>query len=444
MKAETLRSSILQWAIEGKLVPQLDTEPGVAQIGDAPENIPFAIPEKWKWVRIHFIGNVVGGGTPKTTNHLYWENGTIDWFTPSDLGKITGKYAVNSLRKITEQGLKESSATLMPEGSILYSSRAPIGHIAISTKPCCTNQGCKSIVPNTKLITNDWAYFVMIARTNDIKSRATGTTFKEISAKGISETYIPLPPLAEQRRIVARLNELLPLVAAYGQEQKALEKIEKELPDKLRASLLQEAIQGKLVPQLDTEPEVAQIGDTPENIPFAIPEKWKWVRIHFIGNVVGGGTPKTTNHLYWENGTIDWFTPSDLGKITGKYAVNSLRKITEQGLKESSATLMPEGSILYSSRAPIGHIAISTKPCCTNQGCKSIVPNTKLITNDWAYFVMIARTNDIKSRATGTTFKEISAKGISETYIPLPPLAEQRRIVARLNELLAEVDRLKA
>ena len=209
MKAETLRSSILQWAIEGKLVPQLDTEPGVAQIGDAPENIPFAIPEKWKWVRIHFIGNVVGGGTPKTTNHLYWENGTIDWFTPSDLGKITGKYAVNSLRKITEQGLKESSATLMPEGSILYSSRAPIGHIAISTKPCCTNQGCKSIVPNTKLITNDWAYFVMIARTNDIKSRATGTTFKEISAKGISETYIPLPPLAEQRRIVARLNELL-------------------------------------------------------------------------------------------------------------------------------------------------------------------------------------------------------------------------------------------
>jgi type I restriction-modification system, S subunit len=120
------------------------------------------------------------------------------------------------------------------------------------------------------------------------------------------------------------------------------------------------------------------------------------------------------------------------------------KSITQKGLDESSAKLMPEGSIIYSSRAPIGHIAIAAHELCTNQGCKSFVPDAQFITTEWAYYMLIARTRDIQSRASGTTFKEISGKGVGETWVSLPPIAEQQRIVAKVEELLKQVDTLSA
>ena len=215
----------------------------------------------------------------------------------------------------------------------------------------------------------------------------------------------------------------------------------RKFPDQLKASLLQAAIQGKLVPQLESEPEVTQIGDAPESVPFKIPKKWKWVQLSSIGKIIGGGTPKTSVSAYW-GGNISWVTPADLGKLNGRYIASGAKNITQAGLNSSSAKLMPSGSIVYSSRAPIGHIAIAENELCTNQGCKSFVPNLGIITTGWSYFCLIARTPDIISRASGTTFKEISGTGIGETWVPLPPLAEQHRIVARLNKLLPFINQL--
>lgn len=99
---------------------------------------------------------------------------------------------------------------------------------------------------------------------------------------------------------------------------------------------------------------------------------------------------------------------------------------------------------MYSSRAPIGHIAIAQETLCTNQGCKSFVPNTAYISSDWAFWSLIARTPDIQARASGTTFKEISGKGVGETWVPLPPLEEQHRIVSQLEKLLNNVNQLRA
>ena len=168
------------------------------------DEIPFEIPDSWIFVRLKQLGTVIGGGTPKTTTPSYW-NGDIPWLTPADLSGYTAMYVSSGERKITQDGLNSSSAQLMPKGTVLYSSRAPIGYVAISTNPITTNQGFKSVVPYNFSM-SEYLYFCLKARTSDIEQRATGTTFKEISGSAMAETIIPLPPIAEQQRIVHSLQ----------------------------------------------------------------------------------------------------------------------------------------------------------------------------------------------------------------------------------------------
>ena len=232
MNAQDLKNNILQRAIEGKLVPQRAEEGTardlLAEIRAEKEKLikakkikktkplpeitddekPFEIPDSWEWVRLEEIGSVIGGGTPKTKIIEYWD-GTIPWITPADM-KFIGKYAKGGKRNISSLGLQKSSAQLMPKGTVLFSSRAPIGYIAIADNDISTNQGFKSIVP-FDMRCNEYIYYCLQARLNDIKHRASGTTFKEISGAEFGKTMIPFPPLAEQHRIVARIEELLPL-----------------------------------------------------------------------------------------------------------------------------------------------------------------------------------------------------------------------------------------
>jgi type I restriction enzyme S subunit len=153
----------------------------------------------------------VGGGTPKTNNLDFWD-GTIAWITPADLSGYESMYISAGSRNITEEGLRSSSAQLIPTGSVLYSSRAPIGYVAIASNPIATNQGFKSVVPY-QLRMNQYLYYCLKARTDDITQRATGTTFKEISGSQMAETIIPLPPLKEQERIVESIESLTTKIA---------------------------------------------------------------------------------------------------------------------------------------------------------------------------------------------------------------------------------------
>ena len=162
--------------------------------------IPFDLPETWAFVRLKHIGTVIGGGTPKTNVPSFWD-GEIPWLTPADLSGYKEIYVSAGERRITQKGLNSSSAQLMPAGTVLYSSRAPIGYAAISANPIATNQGFKSVIP-FDFSMSEYLYYCLQARTPDIEQRATGTTFKEISGSAMAETIIPLPPIAEQRRIV--------------------------------------------------------------------------------------------------------------------------------------------------------------------------------------------------------------------------------------------------
>ena len=438
MKAEQLWASILQEAIQGRLVPQLESEPVVEQIGETPEDVPFDIPEKWKWV---FLKSLVQPAKQKKPDRdfIYVDVSSIDNKNHkiSNAKFIEAHNAPSRARKIIKEGMV-LYATVRPYlKNICIAQQNPIKESIASTAFACME--CKDPLLNKYLLA------VLISPWADqyVTSVQKGVAYPAVSDKDFYELLVPLPPIDEQIRICASLDQMKVLINSYEQEQIKLEKLEKEFSGKLKSSILQEAIQGKLVPQLESEPEVTQIGEAPNKVPFEIPEKWKWVRLNEVGKIVGGGTPKTSLSEYWEGGTILWFTPADLGKVQGLYAFDSARKITALGLKESSAVMMPPNSVLFSSRAPIGHIALAADNCCTNQGCKSYVPNIEFVEPLWGYFVMKARTPDMIARASGTTFKEISGKGVGETLIPIPPIEEQRRIIAKLNELLGVVDQLE-
>ncbi len=428
-------------------VAQLESEPEVNQIGEVPEDVPFTVPKKWKWMPLKNVGRIVGGGTPKTSVTEYWKDGTIVWFTPADLGKVTGVYASDSERKITELGLAKSSAVLMPPNSIIFSSRAPIGYIAVATKHCCTNQGCKSFVPDLKVIDSLWGYFAIRARTPDIIARASGTTFKEISGKEVGETLIPIPPLLEQQRIVKRLIEIQTLIDSYGKEQEALEELEQKLPSELKASLLQEAIRGKLVPQLESEPEMPQIGGIPENIPFDIPSKWKWMSLENVLTEISDGSHNP---------------PPNSGKgvpvLSAKNINNGIidtQLVTrwtteEQWAIEDRKIHIEPGDVLLTIVGTIGRTAVVPDDAPKFMLQRSVcVMKTKNFLNSKFLSLMLtspALLEWMMDRASGTAQKGIYLKALRAMPLPIPPLSEQHRIVGKLTELfnkLNQIDKLK-
>ena len=172
--------------------------------------LPFELPDTWMFVRLKHIGEIVGGGTPKTNISEYWD-GNIPWLTPADFSGYEEMYVFSGARTITEIGLKSSSAQMLPANSVLYSSCAPIGYIAIAATPVSTNQGFKSVVPYDFAM-SPYLYYCLKARTDDIIQRATGTTFKEISGSEMAETIIPLPPIAEQKRIFEKATQMLNII----------------------------------------------------------------------------------------------------------------------------------------------------------------------------------------------------------------------------------------
>ncbi len=168
---------------------------------------------------------------------------------------------------------------------------------------------------------------------------------------------------------------------------------------------------------------------------------WTTKKLGEVCEVVLGGTPRTSIDVYW-GGSVPWLTPGDMGKIKGLYVAETSRSLTQQGL-ENGSKLFPENSVVLSTRAPIGYVLINTVPMCTNQGCKTLIPNSTIAPEYLAYN-LIGRTIELNELGTGTTFKELSTGVLKNIDIPIPPLAEQKRIVAKIDAAFEKIDALKA
>ncbi|WP_247933568.1 restriction endonuclease subunit S [Streptococcus mitis] len=287
MTPEQLKASILQRAMEGKLVPQNPNDEPASELlkrikaekeklisegkikrdkketeifrgddgkhyekfadGSVQEiDVPYDIPENWEWVKLGSIGIWNSGATPPKANCSYYSSATIPWLLTGDL---TDSYITNIPNKISELALKETSVKVNPTGSILIAMYgATVGKLGILTFPATTNQACCAC---SKLfqIEKLYLFYFLMAERNNFKFRAEGGAQPNISKNKIINTFIPLPPLSEQQRIIEAIESALEKVDEYAESYNKLERLDKEFPDKLKKSILQYAMQGKLVEQ---------------------------------------------------------------------------------------------------------------------------------------------------------------------------------------------------
>ena len=265
----------------------------------------------------------------------------------------------------------------------------------------------------------------------------------------LEKTNINIPPLEVQKAIVEKLENSF---AHIDEAVHHLKAVQTNIP-RLKSSLLHCAFSGKLTESQNSSHKVqtlkSVVGVEGETLPFEpphplikteIPQGWEIKTLGEIGKVISGGTPSTSNKDNFD-GEIAWITPADLSGYKEKYISKGKRNLSEQGLKNSSARLLPPNSILFSSRAPIGYVAIASNALCTNQGFKNLIPNGN-VSSEYIYYFLLHSKRLAESVASGTTFKEISAASFSKLPIPLPPLATQNQIVQILESKFTHLDNL--
>ena len=162
---------------------------------------------KWNEFTISAIGDVIGGGTPSTKHDEYY-NDEIAWITPKDLSNFKGRYISRGERSISQKGYDNSSAQMMPAGTVLFSSRAPIGYVAIAKNELCTNQGFKSVVPHPEVCDSEFLYYLLCYRKHDIEAIASGTTFMEVSGTALKNFVVRMPDISTQKKIASVLSSL--------------------------------------------------------------------------------------------------------------------------------------------------------------------------------------------------------------------------------------------
>ncbi|HGA2942526.1 restriction endonuclease subunit S [Streptococcus agalactiae] len=438
--------------------------------------VPYEIPESWNWVKLRNIGIITSGGTPKSSEPSYY-GGNITWITPADMGKQqNNKFFAKSSKKITELGLQKSSAQLISKNSIVYSSRAPIGHINIVTEDYTTNQGCKSITP--LLVDLIFLYWLLQFRTKDIILRSSGTTFKEISASGFGDTLLPLPPLAEQKRIVAQIEKALAKVDEYAESYNKLQQLDKEFPDKLKKSILQYAMQGKLVAQSpddepvevllekikaekqklyeegklkkkDLEELVVTKGD--DNSPYGkIPKNWSFLTIKDIFSITTGLSYKKTDLAITKNGVRiirgGNINPLSFKILDNDYYIDPKFITSETVYLKRNQLLTP----VSTSLEHIGKFARIDKDYPNTAAGGFVFQLTPFVSSDvLSKYLLFSLSSPIfyeqlKSitKLSGQALYNIPKTKLNELLVPLAPETEQKRISQRVEQLFEKVNQL--
>lgn len=373
------------------------------------------LPKEWEVKKVIELFDVETGTTPSTKQKEYWNEGNINWITPSDMSKLNGRiYIQDSGRKITERGLKGSNLTLLPPRSIVVSSRAPVGYIAITKRNATFNQGCKGLIPkNVNKISSEFYAYYFLNKKIELENLSGGSTFKELSKERLENFCLPVPFLPEQKKIAEILSTV----------DQAIEKVDEAIKrtQKLKNGLMQELLTKGIGHKEFKKTEVGRI-----------PKEWEIVKISELGKIITGGTPSTSNNTYW-NGSIPFITPAD---IKGdKYVYQTERYITSEGARKIGFILPTNTVLVVCIGSTIGKTGVTYGETVINQQINSIICDEK-VNKDYVYYAVTFRANHLKS-FSGIAAVPIIKKSLFEQFkIPLPPLSEQEKIA----EILSAVD----
>lgn len=495
MTPEQLKASILQYAIQGKLVEQRPEE-GTGEelyqqiqaekqrlvkegkikkdkpLPDIAENeIPFDIPESWKWTKLNdlVIKNIKRGKSP-----TYVEQSTVQVFAQKCNIK-TGGINMGLAKYLDEHKLdKYPNTEFMQNGDVVINSTGggTMGRVGLFEDTDRENN--MRIVPDSHITTirsNAFVYYkylfyVLKNYQSYLETQGEGSTNQtELKPAVIMNLLVPLPPFAEQKRIVSKIEELLPLVDRYAAAYEKLEQFNAKFPEDMKKSLLQYAIQGKLVEQrpeegtaeelfariqeekqrLIAEKKIKKEKPLPEitedEKPFDIPESWKWVRLRDIISVLGDGIHGTPQ--YDDTGKYFFINGNNL--VKGEIVIKSdTKKVSYEEFKKYEKPL-DESTILVSINGTIGNYAFyNGEPVILG---KSACYFSLISGIDKEYICRLLNTQHFLDyavkEATQTTIKNVSLKSMRMLPVPLPPLSEQKRIVEKLGEILPLCERLK-
>lgn len=340
------------------------------------------------------IGDIISGATPKTTVPDNF-GGEIPWLTPADLSGYTGKYISHGARNLTRQGYDSCSTHLMPAGTVLLSSRAPIGYVAIAKNEICTNQGFKSIVPKT-FVNSEFLYYQLKSLKNTLQNLGSGTTFKELSAKKLATVQVVIPSLEEQKSIVSKIEELFSRLDASVAELKTAKEKLKVYRQAVLKKAFASAMQTGVV-------EISEIVDDIRIGPFG-------TALHKADYISGG---------------IPVINPQHISGLS----INANTKVTisREKATELSPYRLEENDIIMGRRGEMGRVAPVTNAevgwiCGTGSIIFRLKPEY-----DSFFYAQILSAPDIvhylEDNATGTTMKNLNENIVK--HIPVPKITRE-------------------
>lgn len=402
---------------------------------------PFELPKGWKWTTLGEIGEITTGNTPSKDNKEYY-GGNIPFFKPTDLEQgIDTKFSND---KLSQLGF-ESSRKLPANTVLVTCIGATIGKTGLISVEGSCNQQINAIVP-TKSIIPYFLYYACVSEymQNEIKSNASATTLPILNKGNFSKIAFPLPPLEEQKRIVSEIERWMLFVNVVESGKSDLQKIIIQAKSKI----LDLAIHGKLVPQDPNDEPASELLKrinpkaeiTCDNPQYGkLPKGWCETLLENIGNWQSGATPSRLRKDYY-NGDIPWLKTGDLNDSVIKSIPET---ITRKALEETSVKLNPTGSVLIAMYgATIGKIGILALPATTNQACCACVDY--MCDKMFLFYFLLANRKRFVAMGGGGAQPNISKEKITNTHIPLPPLSEQHRIVAKIEELFVHFDKIES
>lgn len=477
MNAIQLKNSILQYAMTGKLVDNIE-DTGFKKIWDKevlsnkkvnqilPEEVPFDIPSTWVWARISDLGVVRTGNTPSTSNIEYYNDKYIPFIKPGDFNEGTLNYDNEYL---SEKGAEK--ARLIEANSILMvcigGSR---GKCAYNDREVACNQQINTLSVNSNLINMQYIFYIMQSHyfQNLMIERATGTATPIVNKTNWSNFIVPVAPLEEQLIIVEKIDELFLKIKEYENSYQDLEDLNNRFPIDLEKSVLQYAMQGKLANQ-NTNDEPAQrliekiqlekerlIKEkvikrekplppiTAEEVPFDIPSSWEWVRLGEISQLINGDRGKNyPSKQYWIEQGVPFINAGALGE---KYLMESkLNYISEERYNLLRAGFVEKGDLIYCLRGSLGKVSLNKDIEKGAIASSVVIIRPSSLVN--RYFLLLVLKSPlgklmIERVENGTAQPNISANNMKNYLIPLPPLNEQNLIVKSLDQFQQVITKL--